>query len=77
MPSRRQRPRRDRVEVPDAYKMLYQVFRLHCQQRHPMMRLRTREQHALDHSLHDDSIDHIHKEASASDGEQDQGPRNG
>lgn len=73
MTSRRQKSPSDKVEVPDADIMLAQVFRLHCQKRHPMMRFRSRGEHAADHRLHDDSLDHIHKIDAPEDVNKDAG----
>jgi hypothetical protein len=46
--------------VPSAETMLMQTFGFHCQKRHPHMRLRTRNEHAQDHRLRPEYMDHRH-----------------
>lgn len=77
MPPRRQRGKADKVVVPAASEMLAQVFRLHCQTRHPNLRFRARGEHDADHRLHAESLDHTHNEpespaeSESEEGEQD------
>jgi hypothetical protein len=58
MPPRKKQEEKKRVA--DAWAMLLQPFRLHCQTRHPNMGFRTRNEHEQDHRLHADTLDHIH-----------------
>jgi hypothetical protein len=50
----------EKVVVDDVEPMFLQQFRLHCQKRHPQMRFRTKKEHAADHRLHEEALDHIH-----------------
>lgn len=50
----------DKHLVVNAYDMLMQPFRLHCQTRHPRMRFRSRGEHDADHRLHEEELDHVH-----------------
>jgi hypothetical protein len=51
----------DKQLVVNAYDMLLQPFRLHCQTRHAQtMRFRTKNEHEADHRLHDEHLDHVH-----------------
>lgn len=42
--------------------MLAQAFRLHCQKRHPLLKFWSRGEHAADHRLHQNTLDHVHSE---------------
>lgn len=68
MPPRKKQP--EKVEVAPVEPMLLQHFRLHVQNRHPLMRFRTKQEHAADHRLHRDVLDHIHTEAQSKEEEE-------
>lgn len=74
MASRRQKPTSAKIEVPEADTMLIQVFRLHCQKRHPMLRFRSRGEHEADHRLHGDILDHTHSTDAPPEEEDKDGP---
>lgn len=61
MPSRRQAAKPGKVKVPEAESMLALTFRLHCQLRHPRLGFWNRGEHAADHRLHPDQMDHEHE----------------
>jgi hypothetical protein len=63
MPPRRQKASSDKVRVPAATDMLAQVFRLHCQTRHPGLGFWNRGEHEADHRLREDFLDHIHQDS--------------
>lgn len=42
-----------------------QVFRLHCQKRHPRLGFWSKGEHAADHRLHAETLDHTHAEPEA------------
>jgi hypothetical protein len=79
MPPRRQKSSSGKVTVPAASAMLAQVFRLHCQTRHPGLGFWNRGEHTADHRLRTELLDHVHQEVddddSAGAGDEDQGPR--
>jgi hypothetical protein len=56
---RRRRPAPEAVVPVDE--MLAQTFVLHCRDRHPNMRLRTKNEHEQDHRIHKDQMDHVHQ----------------
>ena len=60
MPPRKKPDAPEKVVVDDVEPMLLQQFRLHCQKRHPTMRFRTKQEHAADHRLHADVLNHTH-----------------
>ncbi len=69
-------PKRSKQEekqlVINAYDMLLQPFRLHCQTRHAQtMHFRTKSEHEQDHRLHDDRLDHIHAKLKSEQEEED------
>jgi hypothetical protein len=61
MPSKRKAEPAKEV-LPDVEPLLAQPFRAHCNQHHRLtMRMITKGEHAADHRLHADLLDHIHK----------------
>lgn len=68
MPPRKKQP--ELVEVAPVEPMLLQHFRLHVQNRHPQMRFRTKQEHAADHRLHREVLDHFHTEAQSKEEEE-------
>ncbi len=59
----RKKPEPKKERVADAWQMLAMDFVKHCQKRHAVtMRFRTKGEHAADHRLHADQLDHTHAE---------------
>lgn len=53
----------DKELVANAEEMLLQVFRLHAQTRHAQtLRFRSKGEHAADHRLNAERLDHVHEE---------------
>jgi hypothetical protein len=67
MPPRRHKSSSDKVVVPAVSALLAQPFRLHCQKRHPNLGFWNRGEHAADHRLHADALDHVHREERVDD----------
>lgn len=53
-----------KVTVPPANEMLALPFRLHCQKRHPRLGFWNKGEHAADHRLHGEHLDHVHRESA-------------
>jgi hypothetical protein len=70
MPPRKKPVDPEKVVVDPVEPMLLQQFRLHCQKRHPQMRFRTKQEHAADHRLHRDVLNHTHSEAQSKEEEE-------
>jgi hypothetical protein len=61
----------EKIEVRSADEMLILDLRQHVQKRHPRMRFITKGEHAADHRLHEDQLDHVHQQPQAEEGEAD------
>ncbi len=53
-----------KMELPSVDQVSVVQLRIHCGLRHPFLRFRNKDEHEADHRLHNDRLDHVHREAT-------------